>query len=111
MNGLMFLAQSTATFLDRLEIVATSELALVGYVVLVVAFAFRWWLGRHAKLIKLAHGVSKKDLPAVIRLLALKMPDPLTDVHERIILQKVGDGYIFIHRLLLEHFAALDQGQ
>ena len=27
---------------------------------------------------------------------------------ERILLQKVGGGYIFIHRLLLEHFAAMD---
>lgn len=27
---------------------------------------------------------------------------------ERIFLQKVGGGYIFIHRLLLEHFAAID---
>jgi hypothetical protein len=29
---------------------------------------------------------------------------------ERIFLQKVGGGYIFIHRLLMEHFAELDQG-
>jgi hypothetical protein len=28
---------------------------------------------------------------------------------ERIFLQKVGSGYIFIHRLLLEHFAAMDE--
>lgn len=28
---------------------------------------------------------------------------------ERIFLQKVGEGYIFVHRLLLEHFAALYQ--
>ncbi|MHC5821207.1 MAG: NACHT domain-containing protein, partial [Nostoc sp.] len=27
---------------------------------------------------------------------------------ERIFLQKVGGGYIFIHRLLLEHFAQMD---
>lgn len=27
---------------------------------------------------------------------------------ERVFLQKVGGGYIFIHRLLLEHFAAMD---
>ncbi|MEO0456625.1 MAG: protein kinase [Cyanobacteria bacterium P01_A01_bin.114] len=27
---------------------------------------------------------------------------------ERIFLQKVGGGYIFVHRLLLEHFAAID---
>ncbi|MBI1876880.1 MAG: hypothetical protein HYR94_01355, partial [Chloroflexi bacterium] len=27
----------------------------------------------------------------------------------RIFLQKVGGGYIFIHRLLLEHFAAMDE--
>jgi hypothetical protein len=26
---------------------------------------------------------------------------------ERIFLQKVGGGYIFIHRLLMEHFAAM----
>ena len=28
---------------------------------------------------------------------------------DRIFLQKVGGGYIFIHRLLLEHFAALER--
>ncbi len=27
---------------------------------------------------------------------------------ERVFLQKVGGGYIFIHRLLLEHFAAMN---
>ena len=27
---------------------------------------------------------------------------------ERILLRKVGGGYIFVHRLLLEYFAALD---
>jgi hypothetical protein len=26
---------------------------------------------------------------------------------DRIFLQKVGGGYIFIHRLLMEHFAAM----
>jgi len=30
---------------------------------------------------------------------------------ERIVLQKVGGGYIFVHRLLLEHFAALEPEQ
>lgn len=41
---------------------------------------------------------------------------PLNPVHfldyaaERVFLQKVGGGYIFIHRLLLEHFAAMDIG-
>ena len=29
---------------------------------------------------------------------------------ERIFLQKVGGGYIFVHRLLLEHFAQMDNG-
>ncbi len=27
---------------------------------------------------------------------------------ERILLRKVGGGYIFVHRLLLEYFASLD---
>jgi hypothetical protein len=27
---------------------------------------------------------------------------------DRIILRKVGGGYIFIHRLLLEHFAKIE---
>ncbi|MEZ4707868.1 MAG: hypothetical protein R3A44_11705 [Caldilineaceae bacterium] len=27
--------------------------------------------------------------------------------HERIFLRKVGGGYIFIHRMLMEHFASL----
>ena len=30
---------------------------------------------------------------------------------ERIFLRKVGGGYIFIHHLLLEHFARLARGQ
>jgi ABC-type uncharacterized transport system ATPase subunit len=30
---------------------------------------------------------------------------------ERIFLQKVGGGYIFIHRLLLEHFAQMELEQ
>jgi hypothetical protein len=30
---------------------------------------------------------------------------------ERILLRKVGGGYIFIHRLLLEHFASLEEKQ
>jgi hypothetical protein len=30
---------------------------------------------------------------------------------ERVLLQRVGSGYIFIHRLLLEYFAALDRTQ
>ena len=28
---------------------------------------------------------------------------------ERILLRKVGSGYIFVHRLLLEYFASLDE--
>jgi hypothetical protein len=31
------------------------------------------------------------------------------DCAERIFLRKVGGGYIFIHRLLMEHFAELKQ--
>jgi hypothetical protein len=30
---------------------------------------------------------------------------------ERIFLRKVGGGYIFVHRLLMEYFAAVDQGE
>jgi hypothetical protein len=30
---------------------------------------------------------------------------------ERILLRKVGGGYIFVHRLLLEHFADVDNGK
>jgi hypothetical protein len=29
--------------------------------------------------------------------------------HQRILLRKVGGGYIFVHRLLLEHFAAMTE--
>jgi hypothetical protein len=29
---------------------------------------------------------------------------------ERVLLYKVGGGYVFVHRLLMEHFAALDSG-
>ncbi|TVQ19724.1 MAG: hypothetical protein EA367_10645, partial [Leptolyngbya sp. DLM2.Bin15] len=34
--------------------------------------------------------------------------DFLNYATERLLLQRVGGGYIFVHRLLLEHFAALD---
>jgi hypothetical protein len=30
---------------------------------------------------------------------------------ERIFLRKVGGGYIFVHRLLMEHFADLERGE
>ena len=33
----------------------------------------------------------------------------LNSCAERILLRKVGGGYIFVHRLLLEYFASLDQ--
>ncbi len=48
-------------------------------------------------------------------MLYLKGYMPLNYAHfldyaaERIFLRKVGGGYIFIHRLLLEHFAAMDE--
>ena len=29
---------------------------------------------------------------------------------DRLFLQKVGGGYIFVHRMLLEHFAAMELG-
>jgi len=32
----------------------------------------------------------------------MRLPWPISS------LQKVGGGYIFIHRMLLEHFAAMD---
>jgi hypothetical protein len=32
----------------------------------------------------------------------------LDHASEHMFLRKVGGGYIFVHRLLLEHFAALD---
>jgi hypothetical protein len=32
----------------------------------------------------------------------------LDDAAERLLLRKVGGGYIFIHRLLLDYFAALE---
>jgi MFS family permease len=35
-------------------------------------------------------------------------PRFLDDAAERILLRKVGGGYIFVHRLLLEYFASLD---
>lgn len=38
------------------------------------------------------------------------IPNFLDYAAERILLRKVGGGYIFIHRLLLEYFASLDTG-
>jgi hypothetical protein len=35
-------------------------------------------------------------------------PRFLDHAHERILLRKVGGGYIFIHKLLLEYFANLN---
>jgi len=35
-------------------------------------------------------------------------PRFLDSAAERILLRKVGGGYIFVHRLLLEYFASLD---
>jgi hypothetical protein len=34
--------------------------------------------------------------------------DALLDYTDRIFLRKVGGGYIFIHRMLMEYFAALE---
>jgi hypothetical protein len=30
---------------------------------------------------------------------------------ERVLLRKVGGGYIFVHRMLLEYFASLEEGR
>jgi hypothetical protein len=38
------------------------------------------------------------------------LPRFLDYAAERILLRKVGGGYIFVHRLLLEYFALLDAG-
>jgi hypothetical protein len=38
----------------------------------------------------------------------LNIPHFLDCAAERVFLQKVGGGYIFIHRLLLEHFAEME---
>jgi hypothetical protein len=49
--------------------------------------------------------------------LALNKDAPLTYVRfldhaaERILLRKVGGGYIFVHRMLLEYFANLEEEQ
>jgi predicted membrane metal-binding protein len=39
------------------------------------------------------------------------LPRFLDYAAERILLRKVGGGYIFMHRLLLEYFAALDESE
>jgi hypothetical protein len=35
----------------------------------------------------------------------------LDSAAERILLRKVGGGYIFIHRMLMEYFAGLERGK
>lgn len=35
----------------------------------------------------------------------------LDDAIDRLFLQKVGGGYIFVHRLLMEHFAQMEIGE
>jgi hypothetical protein len=47
-------------------------------------------------------------LLALYRILPLKLVPFLDAMDERIILRKVGGGYIFIHRYLLEYFAELE---
>src|SRR5207302_8763439 len=42
------------------------------------------------------------------RAIPLNYPHFLDSAAERILLRKVGGGYIFVHRLLLEYFASLD---
>ncbi|MCI0395932.1 MAG: hypothetical protein L0332_32395 [Chloroflexi bacterium] len=42
--------------------------------------------------------------------LPLRLIDFLDAMAGRILLRKVGGGYIFIHRLLLEYFAGLEEG-
>jgi len=37
------------------------------------------------------------------------LPQFLDYAAERILLRQVGGGYIFVHRLLLEYFASLDE--
>ena len=39
------------------------------------------------------------------------LPRFLDYAAERILLRKVGGGYIFIHRLLLDYFASLDEDE
>lgn len=42
-------------------------------------------------------------------MLAFKTYPPCLDyATERILLRKVGGGYIFVHRLLMEYFASLE---
>jgi hypothetical protein len=41
----------------------------------------------------------------------LNYPRFLDHAAERVLLYKVGGGYLFVHRLLMEHFAALDSGR
>ena len=52
----------------------------------------------------------------VLRILLWKSRDApwnytrfLDYAYERILLRKVGGGYVFVHRLLLEYFASLDE--
>jgi hypothetical protein len=35
----------------------------------------------------------------------------LDEAADRLLLRKVGGGYVFVHRLLLDHFADLRQGE
>jgi hypothetical protein len=41
--------------------------------------------------------------------LPLRLVPFLDECAERIFLRKVGGGYIFVHRLLMEHFASLHE--
>lgn len=44
-------------------------------------------------------------------LLPLKLVTFLDYAAERIFLRKVGGGYVFVHRMLMEYFADLDPGR
>ena len=37
------------------------------------------------------------------------MPNLLEYAEKRVLVQRVGGGFIFIHRMLMEHFAAMYQ--
>jgi hypothetical protein len=98
---------TSMNIVEGLEYAAASPGGLIAYILLIAAFAFRWWLNRHAIVVRHLNGVSKRDLPALIRLLALGMPDELTPAHERVIVLRMRLSFWLTVVLAVLIFAAV----
>lgn len=95
----------TLHFLDALKLkLGAEEVAGVSTICALFGLAAAWWFGGQAVL---RHYVLRVIL-SVFRITPFRLPGFLDYAAELGFLQKVGGGYMFIHRYLLEHFAAME---